>query len=305
MDNLQKAHPFLKWAGGKRKLMPQIDAYLPAALKNGRLQRYIEPFVGSGALFFYIAQTYPLKEYFINDVNSELIMAYKTIQSEVESLIDCLTAIESSYLPLDETARKAFYYKTRAQFNQHGAELDLASFQPQWVTRTAQLIFLNRTCYNGLFRVNSKGGFNVPFGRYKNPTICHADNLRVVARVLQGVWIENGRYETFSQHVNDQTFVYFDPPYRPLSQTANFTAYTNNTFGDVEQLKLADFYHQLNSVGAKLMLSNSDPQNIDPADTFFEGAYANFRIERIQASRRINSRANKRGIVNELLIMNY
>ena len=299
------AKPFLKWAGGKRQLLTQIDAFLPSALKNGTIQRYVEPFVGGGALFFHIAQHYPIDELVISDANSELILAYRTLQTAVEDVISALDDIEGKYLALDEKSREAFFYATRTRLNSTRSTINFSEFQPVWVERTAQFIFLNRTCYNGLYRVNGKGAFNVPFGRYKNPRICHAGNLRAVAQVLQRTQIVNGRFPLCAPFIDNNSFVYFDPPYRPLSKTAHFTSYSARPFNDADQLKLATFFRQLDERGATLMLSNSDPHNSDPQDDFFEEAYAGFVIERVRAKRKINSRVNGRGAINELLIMNY
>jgi DNA adenine methylase len=296
----------LKWAGGKRQLLPQIDRFLPRALEEGAITRYVEPFVGSGALFFHIAQVYSPSQLYISDFNRELILAYRTIRRRVEDLISALREIEYHYHPLTEKGRKVFYYDQRARFNNAPlAQLAESSLPEENVERTAQLIFLNRTCYNGLFRVNSQGEFNVPFGRYKNPTICDAPNLRAVAGVLQRTEVQFGHYHSCAKVVDEKSLVYFDPPYRPISKTANFTAYSRQVFDDQAQLELAQFYRKLDQRGAYLMLSNSDPHNVDPEDDFFESAYAGFRIERVCASRRINSRAEKRGSINELLIINY
>jgi DNA adenine methylase len=301
----RKARPFLKWAGGKRQLISQIDRFLPPALKNGRLNRYVEPFVGSGAVFFHIVQNYPVKDLFIADINPELILAYRTIQQAVEALITELTLIEEQYLPLPESQRKAFYYQQRDRYNESKLAINYNAFQEPWIKRTAQLIFFNRTCYNGLFRVNSRGEYNVPFGRYKNPIICNGPNLRAVSEILQPAKIHYGHYTACADVVDESTLVYFDPPYRPISATANFTAYSPHSFDDDQQLELAKFYSRLDSQGAYLLLSNSDPKNTDPNDNFLEEAYQGFRIERVQARRRINRNAGKRGLINELLILNY
>jgi DNA adenine methylase len=242
---------------------------------------------------------------FISDINPELILAYRTIQQAVEALITELTRIEEHYLPLPESQRKTFYYQQRALYNKNKTAIDYDTFQDAWIKRTAQLIFFNRTCYNGLFRVNSRGEYNVPFGRYKNPVICNGPNLRAVSEILQPAKIHYGHYTACADVVDGSTLVYFDPPYRPISSTANFTAYSPQSFDDDQQLELAEFYRQLHSQGAYLLLSNSDPKNTEPNDDFLEEAYQGFRIERVQARRRINRNADKRGLINELLILNY
>jgi DNA adenine methylase len=299
------AKPFLKWAGGKRQLLPQIDSFLPQALKEGLIVRYVEPFAGSGAVFFHVAQTYAVEELYISDSNPELIAAYRTIQQRVEDLVAALRDIEAHYLALAAEERKAYFYEQRAQFNNGLTGFQIDSVPRENVERTAQLIFLNRTCYNGLFRVNSKGAFNVPFGRYKNPSICSAANLQAAAAVLQRTEIQYGPYADCEKVVDENTMVYFDPPYRPISKSSSFTAYSRQVFDDKAQRDLAMFYGLLDKRGARLMLSNSDPKNVDPNDRFFETAYAGFRFERLSARRRINSRPEKRGPICELLILNY
>lgn len=299
--------PFLKWAGGKSQLLQQISNYLPEALANGSITTYIEPFLGGGAVFFYIAANYPqVREYYLLDVNPELILAYKTIQLDVERLIRELVVLEQDFISLSLPERINFFYRIRSLFNQQKININFSDYSHDWVQRTAQIIFLNRTCYNGLFRVNSRGYFNVPAGRYKNPTICNRENLRAVSRVLEKATIQLGDFSLIEEVANyTSSFIYFDPPYRPISKTANFTAYSANVFNDEEQLRLSKLFHDLDKNGAKLMLSNSDPKNLDETDNFFDDMYRDYRIERVQAARAINSKSNKRGHISEVLIMNY
>jgi DNA adenine methylase len=299
------AKPFLKWAGGKGQLLEQIDNFLPKELKDRTITRYIEPFVGSGAVFLYLANSYKIEEFFILDINEELILAYKTIQKDVEQLIKFLSNLQNQCLLLDEAKRKEYYYKIRSHFNLQREKIDFQNYNRAWIERTAQLIFLNRTCFNGLFRVNNNGDFNVPMGKYKNPLICNSENLRAIAQILQNTQIHCGDFTRCEQWVNERTFVYFDPPYRPISKTSDFTSYSKYNFDDLEQIRLRDFFHRFNDKGAKLMLSNSDPKNEDLNDDFFEMIYQGYRIERVKASRNINSNAQKRGKINELLILNY
>jgi DNA adenine methylase len=167
------------------------------------------------------------------------------------------------------------------------------------------MIYLNRTCYNGLYRLNSVGVINVPFGRYANPRLLDEKNLCAVSRLLQGVSITCGDFTVIEPQVDAATFVYFDPPYRPISKTAHFTSYSQHNFDDAEQARLANFFRHLDGQGARLMLSNSDPHHLDPEDDFFERAYAGYRIERVQAGRNINSQSQKRGPISELVILNY
>lgn len=304
-SSLKIARPFLKWAGGKGQLLSQLEGLFPPGLRDSSIRRYVEPFVGSGALFFRVRQAYPIQEYWLADVNPELILAYKTIQCDVGSLISALSNLQARYLPLAEGERRDFYYQIRQEYNLERGQVDFRVFNPSWIKRTAQMLFLNHTCFNGLFRLNLAGAFNVPFGRYANPRLLDEDNLRAVSRLLQGVSITCGDFTAIEPQVDASTFVYFDPPYRPISKTAHFTSYSQHSFDDAEQLHLANFYRRLDGYSARLMLSNSDPHNLDSSDDFFERAYAGFRIERVQAGRNINSQSQKRGPINELVILNY
>ncbi|GAA6622154.1 DNA adenine methylase [Scytonema sp. NUACC26] len=299
------AKPFLKWAGGKGQLIEQMNSFLPNGLTEGSIAKYIEPFVGGGAVFLYLVQNYPIKEVFIFDVNIELVIAYRTIQHSVEKLIPIVLDIQNKYLSLDENERKTYFYQIRAEFNLQRNEIDVTKYNSTWIERTAQIIFLNRTCFNGLFRVNSNGDFNVPIGKYKKPNICDKTNLKAVSEALQKTQIHYGDFSECEQYVDGNTFVYFDPPYRPISKTSNFTSYSQNIFDDSEQLRLRDFFKSLDAKGAKLLLSNSDPKNEDINDDFFDNAYAGYRIERAMASRNINCNASKRKPIKEILIMNY
>jgi DNA adenine methylase len=299
---LPKPKPFLKWAGGKTQLLEQFAKFFPPALAAGEITTYIEPFIGSGALFFYLAEQFSIEKFVISDINPELILAYLTIQNAVEPLIAYLNELEQRYHALPYSEQEKFYYSTRSEFNRNRDNTNSAF--PN-VERTAQIIFLNRTCYNGLFRVNAKGGFNVPFGSYKNPPICFPRTLRDCSAVLQRTEIVHGDFSRCRPHVNANTFIYFDPPYKPISPTSSFKSYQADDFDDLAQMRLADYYKELHNLGAKLMLSNSDPQNINPTDTFFQDLYPNFSIKKVQASRMINSKGEKRGKITELLIMNY
>lgn len=300
-----KAKPFLKWAGGKSQLLEQMAYYIHSEVIQGRIKRYVEPFVGGGALFFHMAQKYDIEEFAIWDINLELIQAYQTIQKDVQSLIDALRNIENSYKALSPDEQSFFFYDIRARFNDSSIHSGNSLLMPVRVERSAQFIFLNRTCFNGLYRVNSKGDFNVPFGKYKNPSICAEDNLKAISQILQHTDIRYGDFESCESLVDEETFVYFDPPYRPISQTASFNSYSKYDFNDDAQLRLAAFYRKLDEKGAKLMLSNSDPKNENPCDDFFENAYRGYHIERVKANRIINCNAEKRGAIDELLIMNY
>lgn len=297
MDN-QVAKPFVKWAGGKRQLLPLINENLPEQLRKNKINRYVEPFVGGGAVLFDIISKYKFEQIIINDYNEELINLYLHIRNEVKYIIYELKKISDIYLSLNEEERAGFFYDTREQFNKTKSNT---------LEKSVLFLFLNKTCFNGLYRVNSKGEFNVPYGRYKSPTILDKDNLNKVSEILSNVTILKGDFSIVEEYVDDKTFVYFDPPYRPLSNTSNFTSYAKNDFNDSEQERLADFFKKLNSKNAKLMLSNSDPKNIDIEDNFFDELYNNpdFKIKRVDAKRSINSKGNGRGKITELLITNY
>lgn len=299
------ARPFLKWAGGKTQLLGKITECLPTELSEDAIDSYIEPFIGGGATFFYIIQNYAINKSYISDRNEELVLAYRTIQQRVGDLIDLLQSIERDYFCKSPQEQKSFFYQVRSEFNQERSAINFASTDSESVRRTAQLIFLNRTCFNGLFRVNSSGGFNVPFGSYQNPMICDAENLRAVSRVLQQTQICHGDFESCEQHVNSTSFVYFDPPYRPISRTASFNSYSMQIFDDAEQERLAGFFRKLDEKGAKLMLSNSDPHNEDSGDDFFIDLFSGFNVQKVLAKRNINSNGSRRGEITELLITNY
>jgi DNA adenine methylase len=299
------AKPVLKWAGGKGQLLNQIIEYLPKELKTGDITRYIEPFIGGGALFFFIAQNYAVKEFYISDSNIELVVLYTTIQQRTNDLIKVLDDTEKNYHALPMDKQKEFFYEVRDKYNRERSEINFDKFSAKWIDRAAQTIFINRTCFNGLFRVNSKGGFNVPCGDYKNPRICDKDNLSAVGEILKRTVIKYADFAECESFADKNAFVYFDPPYRPLSKTASFNAYSKAEFGDPEQVRLAEFYRLLDRRGTKLMLSNSDPKNTEPTNEFFDELYNGFDIKRVKASRNINSNGAKRGQIHELLITNY
>lgn len=300
-----KPKPFLKWAGGKSQIIKKLEDYFPPQLKKGNIDLYFEPFVGGGAVFFHVAQEYKIKQAYLCDINRELILAYRVVREDVKKLINKLNQFSEKYYSLDKESRKSFYYEIREKYNKQKKEIDFTEYSSNWVGRAAQLIFLNKTCYNGLFRVNRKGEFNVPHGRYKKPRIVDAGNLKIVSKFLRKAFIEAADFEKIEKFVTPGSFVYFDPPYRPLSKTANFTSYSKSSFDDEEQKRLCALFKKLDRVGAKLMLSNSDPKNVDPSDDFFDRLYKDYYINRIQANRYINSRADRRGEINELVILNY
>ncbi len=289
--------PFVKWVGGKGQLIEQLERYIPTD-GDKVLSKYAEPFVGGGALLFNVLSEYNFQSLYISDTNAELINAYNVIKYDVDSLIRKLTELQFTFLPMDENGRKYYYYMARDKFNSLVLSDDTA------IEKAALFIFLNKTCFNGLYRVNRKGQFNVPMGAYKNPTICDEANLRNVAKALQNVTIVCGDYTFAKTFIDSDTFVYLDPPYRPISATAGFTAYNVDCFDDNEQIRLAKFIDEINTNGAKIMLSNSDPQNIKPEDTFFQDLYKSYTINKVEAVRAINSKGDSRGKIKELLICN-
>ena len=267
-----KAKPFIKWAGGKSKLLPDISRLFPPRKQIGR---YFEPFLGGGAVFFYLQHP----DSYLSDSNQELIELYSIVQQNVEELIDALKGHKND---------RDYFYKVRAQ---RPTELSP-------VERAARLIYLNKTCFNGLYRVNSKGEFNVPFGRYKNPLICDVEGLRAASLALQNAKIINDDFESVLSRVIPTDFIYFDPPYHPLNKTSSFTSYTSDKFGEEEQNRLACIYTELANRGCFVMLSNSDTPLI-------RKLYKDFDIREIQASRAINSKAEGRGKITELVVINY
>ena len=289
--------PFVKWVGGKSQLVEQIEKMLPADGEKV-LTKYAEPMVGGGALFFSILSKYDFEDLYISDINAELINAYQAVKNDVDNLIAKLNEMQMIFLPMDENGRKYFYYTVRERFNSTTLTEETAT------EKAAQFIFLNKTCFNGLYRVNRKGQFNVPMGAYKNPTICDDENLRNIHEALQNVTIVCGDYSLSKSFIDQNTFVYLDPPYRPISETSAFTSYNSDVFNDDDQIRLARFIDEINASGAKIVLSNSDPKNVNEEDNFFDDLYKNYKINRVEASRAINSKGDKRGKINELLICN-
>ena len=291
-----KVKPFLKWVGGKGQLIDKIEKFYPF---DNKINKYAEPFIGGGAVLFDILNKFELEKIYISDVNIELLNCYKVIKEKVQKLVDKLKVFENEFLVKDKEDRKIYYYEKREQFN----NLKLENNSEE-VKRAALMIFLNRTCFNGLYRVNKKGLFNVPMGDYKNPKICDEENLINISKKLKNVDIIYGDYKKSYDFIDKNTFVYFDPPYRPLNQTSSFTSYTEYTFGDKEQIELSEYFKLLNEKGAKLLLSNSDPKNENIEDNFFDDLYKEFDISRIEANRSINSNGEKRGKITEILVNN-
>ena len=269
--------PFIKWVGGKGQLLPEINKLYPIELGKN-INKYAEIFLGGGAVLFDILSKYKLDEVYISDKNLELINTYKSIRDNVDILIKSLKEMEEQYISLNNENRKIYYYKKRQEYNSLKINIEENNIE-----KASLFIFLNKTCFNGLYRVNKKGEFNVPMGAYKNPKICRES-------------------ESF---IDEKTFVYIDPPYRPLNTSSSFTSYTENDFSDKEQRELAEYINVLNKKGAKIVISNSDPKNNDIDDNFFDKLYKNYNINRVKATRMLNSNASLRGAINELLITNY
>ena len=290
--------PFLKWAGGKGQLLKEIEQYYPFG--NG-ITKYAEPFVGGGAVLFDILNHYELEAVYMSDINAELINAYRMISNRIDEVVELLSTMQNEYVPMEERNRKIYYLAKRSQFN----DLKISCDEKINIEKAALMIFLNKTCFNGLYRVNRKGQFNVPIGAYKNPLICDETNLRVISEKLKKVIMVCGYYRKSADFIDQNTFVYIDPPYRPLTNTANFTAYTENAFNDKEQIKLAQFVGEMDQKKARIVVSNSEPKNSDLEDDFFENIYSFCNIKRVEATRMINSNSKARGKIKELLISNF
>lgn len=295
----KKVKPFLKWAGGKGQLLSEIEKYYP--FEDGVITKYAEPFVGGGAVLFDILSKYDLDEVYISDINAELINTYRIIRDDIDELIAMLSVMQGDFVPMDTEHRKSYYLAKRERFN----DLKVNGDESINIEKAALMIFLNKTCFNGLFRVNKKGLFNVPMGSYKNPMICDEENLRAVSEKLQSVKIVCGDYKESADFIDANTFVYFDPPYRPITDTASFTAYTENLFNDEEQIELARFVDDMHCKGAKVVISNSDPKNSNTDDDFFDNIYSSHKIKRVEATRMINCNSEARGKIKELLISNF
>ena len=306
-----KAKPVLKWAGGKRQLLPQILALMDPRLKEkGHIDTYVEPFFGGGAMFFHLVEQFSLGRVVINDYNADLTLVYRILQSiHIDALIEELSHLQTRYVGLTHKQQADMFYQVRNEYNSTRPMIDLiGDLCPVHVTRVAATIFLNKTCFNGLFRVNSDGDYNVPHGRSvsTNRTICDQPALLAAHRALQGVDIRTGSYEHMDDVIDEKAFVYLDPPYRPLPGTASFTDYIQKaTFGDDDQRVLGGRFQEWHERGASLMLSNSDPKTTDPDDNFFDDLYAPFNVSRVDARRAINSDGEGRGPVSEILVTNY
>lgn len=292
---MTRAKPFIKWVGGKTQLLGEIRGYYPA-----KIEKYCEPFVGGGAVLFDVLSRSVPNEVLINDINAELINTYNQIKSNSNGLIDILAKIQEKYWSSSLEENKSLYFKKRERFNLLKTKDD----KKENLEKAVLFIFLNKTCFNGLFRVNSKGLFNVPFNNAKKPLLCDVDNLKACLELLRNVKMSVGNYTQCESFIDEKTFVYIDPPYRPLTETSAFTSYNENGFGDKEQIELALFIEKISERKAVVVTSNSDPKNVCENDNFFDRLYKKFSIKRVSASRMVNSNAKKRGAINELLISN-
>lgn len=292
------AKPFIKWVGGKGQLIEQLEAKLPADFDNWDNATYIEPFIGGGAMLFYMLQQHPnIKCAVINDINPDLITCYRTVRDNVELLIPALRDIQAEYHALsDMEAKREMFMAVRQRYNEKNLDP---------IENTVKFFFLNRTCFNGLYRVNKRGLYNVPWGKYIQPQICDEYTLRTDSELLKRVEILEGDFEDTLSYAQGNTLFYFDPPYRPLSDTSSFNDYTKDAFNDDSQVRLKEFCDHINVDGHCFMLSNSDCKGKNEADNFFEVLYANYYIDRVMASRNVNANGAKRGKISELLIRNY
>ena len=295
-EDMTQARPFIKWVGGKTQLLDEVRKSLPRDFASRQRVTYVEPFVGGGAVMFWILQAYPnIERAVINDINRELVCTYRVIKENVEELIAELAHVQGEYIPLGAEDRKAYFMEKRARFN---------TKQTDQSDTAALFIFLNRTCFNGLYRVKSKGEFNVPHGKYANPRICDVDNLRACSAVLRKVEILCGDFAETGRFAGPDTLFYFDPPYKPITETSSFTSYAKQDFDDGEQLRLRDFCDRISKEKALFVASNSDPKDVNPKENFFDTIYQHYLIKRVSAARMINSDASGRGAISELMISN-
>lgn len=295
---MTRGKPFIKWVGGKGQLIEQLEALLPADFDAWNNVTYIEPFVGGGAMLFHMLQMHPnIQSAVINDINPDLTICYTVVRDKPMELLEVLSELQREYYALeDEEVRKQYFLERRARYNTRV----LAD-----VENSALFLFLNRTCFNGLYRVNKSGLFNVPFGKYIAPTICDERTILADSRLLQNVEILTGDFEQTFDKIGERTLFYLDPPYRPLSATSSFNDYAKEGFHDPEQIRLKEFCDRIADTGSSFMLSNSDGLAKDGNDRFFDELYKNYDIERVWASRNVSANASKRGKLTEILVRNF
>lgn len=295
---MTKAKPFIKWVGGKSQLIGQLEALLPADFDSKEDITYIEPFVGGGAMLYHMLKTHKnIRHAVVNDINPDLTTCYKTVRDRPDELIRSLAEIQEDYYSVEgEEAKKEYYLRMRDHFNAKPSDP---------IENTTLFFFLNRTCFNGLYRVNKAGKFNVPCGRYKRPIICDAETIHADSQLLQRVTILTGDFEQTFEHISGNTFFYFDPPYRPLNDTSSFNDYAKEAFNDAAQIRLKHFCDRLQDMEIPFMLSNSDCLGKNGKNRFFDELYEDYNIERVWASRSVNANGAKRGKLTEILVRNY
>ncbi len=286
----------MKWAGGKTQLLGEIEKSLPDNFASIEDVVYVEPFVGGGAVLFWLLQRYSnISRAIINDINSDLINVYSVVKVSPDKLVRELQQLESAYIRLGAQERKDYYAEQRSLFNEKSASKEVMA---------ALFVFLNRTCFNGLYRVNAKGAFNVPHGKYANPKICDERNIWAVSELLQRVEILCGDFSKTLEYASNKSLFYIDPPYKPLTETSSFTSYAKEGFNDEEQIRLGRFCMEISKRRAMFVASNSDPQEMNPQDDFFYRVYDTFNIRKVQASRMINANPSGRGKLFEIMITN-
>lgn len=297
--------PFIKWVGGKTQILPHLMPLIGKIFAEYDIKNYVEPFIGGGALFFLLSTSHEVNSAVISDINEDLILVYKTVQNFVSDLIEQLKILEHEYLSSDLLEREMMFYNIRASYNLQKIDFDYQLFScDPFVNRSSKFIFLNKTCFNGLYRENRSGSFNVPFGKYRKPNICDVQNLMNCSIALQNVQIICGDFESTEAYVNSNTMVYLDPPYKPITLTSNFTKYHKDGFDDQDQIRLANYYKRVDAIGAKVILSNSDPVIDANGNGFFEHLYAGFDISKINVMRNVAAASSNRKQVKELIVNN-
>lgn len=301
------ARPFIKWAGGKGSLLKQLDLLLPSELKENKIENYYEPFLGNGAMFFYIKQTYNVKNIYLYDKNPDIVILFIVVQNHISKLLSALLDLEDKFMSLKFKDKKDLFYEIRHKLNDQLKTIDRSQYNDQWIIRATYIMFLNRNCFNGLYRVNFIGEFNVPFANYAKPIIVDQINLIECNKLLQNVNIGCMGYEDSINIIKPNSFVYLNPPYKPLTKFGRLNMYYTNKFDDNAQINLANsLKNKINDNSIKIMLSNSNPKIYNPSDDFFEQIYGDhFNIKYVFATRCINSNSQERTKISEVVIRNY
>ncbi|MDR0232157.1 MAG: Dam family site-specific DNA-(adenine-N6)-methyltransferase [Dysgonamonadaceae bacterium] len=301
MEEFNDPKPFIKWAGGKDKLYSQLEQWLPFNITKGDFKNYYEPFLGSGAVFFNLAKKVSFDNVVLSDINEELILVYKVVQRDVSELMELLDQYKNRYSKLSDIDKEKFYYDMRFSYNNQRFNINHKKYSELWISRAAQMVFLNKTCYNGLYRQNMRGEFNVPFGKNYHPSIYDQKNIELVSKLLNRVEIKSSDFSSILDNVLNNSFVYLDPPYRPISKTSNFTDYYKLGFTEKDNNRLMEKLNLLNRQNVKFMLNNSFPLN----DEYLKKYYANYSVNLITANRMMSGISSKRGKVSEIVITNY